>query len=734
MKRLAALFKSRPHPGARTPTILQMDAVECGAASLGMVLAHHGLWAPLPELREACGVSRDGSRASNIVKAARAYGLEAQGFRCEPEHLRQFTLPAIIFVNLNHFVVLDALTDHAVYLNDPSAGRRVLTWAELDAIFSGVVLTLKPGPDFRRGGRPPDLASDFAARLEGLKTPGLLALLAGLALILPGLIAPAANQIFIDYYLIDRQAHWVPALLAVIVVTALIQAGLTGLKEQVLLRLRARVAISAASQMIWRMVRLPMSFFAQRHAGALAGRMDLARRLGEHVGEQLPELVLAAVSCVFFLLVMLAYSPLLTLLTVACSGVMAVAFARGQHRLEEGGRRIALTGVKLYGRAMQGISMIESLKANGSDGAFFAQWAGYLANLVRERQAVGQVQARLAALPDSLMLLNRALALAVSAWLVARGQMSPGMLAAFQALIGAFAAPMAVVAAQAGALKQARGVLDQFDDVGRTPLAPEFTTEAEDPRAPKAQASGTGRVHKLSGAVKLRGVSFGYSRLDAPLISGFDLDIAPGSRVALVGASGSGKSTVGKIACGLFEAWEGEVLFDDQPLRSAPRSILRNSVAVVDQEIVLFEGSVRDNIALWDETMPEDRIARAARDAMIHDDIVARVGGYFSPVEEGGRNWSGGQRQRLEIARALVAEPSFLVLDEATSALDPVVEQTLIENIRRRGCTCLIIAHRLSTIRDCDEILVLDQGKVVERGRHEDLMRLDGAYRRLVEA
>lgn len=724
--------KGSPKPRRmRTPTIFQMDAVECGAASLAMVLAAHGRWVPLPELREACGVSRDGSLASNIVRAARRYGLEAKGFRCEPEHLTNFAMPAIAFINLNHFVVLEGFERGRFWLNDPAAGRRALSREEFSAVFSGILLTVKPGPDFRREGRRPGLWRDLSGLLDGLRLSLMLSLLAGLALILPGLVVPAATQIFIDHYLIDQQEHWMPALLAVLVVTGGVQAVLSWLKEEVLLRLRARIAVVGAVQMVWRMVRLPTRFFTQRHAGTLAGRIELARQLGVHAGAQLPDIVLSVASCLFFLAVMLAYSPLLTLVTVVCTGATLAIFALFRLRLEEAGRKVSMTGIRLYGRTMQGIGMIESLKASGADGAFFTQWSGYLANMVRERQTLGRIQAVLGALPESLMLLNQAIVLILSAWLVARGQMSVGMLAAFQALIGAFAQPLNTLVEQAAAIKQARGTLDQFDDVATAPMAWEFESGTD---ISVTEASATGRVSKLAGAVAVRGIAFGYNPLQPPLVQGFELDLPPGARVALVGASGSGKSTIGRLVCGLFDPWEGEILLDGQPIKRISRTVLRDSVAFVDQDIVLFEGSVRDNITLWDETMPESRVVQAARDAMIHDDIVARAGGYGAAVEEGGRNWSGGQRQRLEIARALVAEPSVLVLDEATSALDPIVEKALMDNVRRRGCTCLIIAHRLSTIRDCDEIVVMDKGKVVERGLHEALMLNDGPYRRLVES
>ncbi|WP_029002667.1 NHLP family bacteriocin export ABC transporter peptidase/permease/ATPase subunit [Azorhizobium doebereinerae] len=731
MSAAAAAGGEAGHGVRHTPSIFQMEAVECGAAALAMVLAHHGRWVPLPELREACGVSRDGSRASNLVRAARAYGLTAQGFRCEPQHLAEAAMPCIVFINMNHYAVLEGIRGRKVYLNDPAVGRRVLTTAEFDAVFSGIVLTFAPGPDFRRAGERPSTWRDLSALVEGARAPFALALLAGLGLILPGLVVPAATQVFVDYYLVEGQADWMLPLLGVLLATALIQWGLTALQNMLLVHLQARIAILAAGRMIWRMLRLPIRFFGQRHAGTMAGRVDLARQLGAHAAEQTVKAGLAAVSCVFFALVMLVYSPILAGITLAVTAILMAVFARVQGRLEERARKVGMTGIKVHGRAIQGIAMVETLKASGTDDAFFGQWAGYLALLVRERQAAGRIEALLGALPDSLMLANRGLVLAVSAWLVMEGRLSVGELAAFQTLINAFAAPLSSLVLQVTALKQVRGTLDQLADVATTPMAWEFD---DGPAAAPAPASATGRVRKLSGRSAVETLAFAYNPQGEAVVKGFDLDLMPGARVALVGASGSGKSTIGRLVAGLFDPLGGEVRLDGQPIRAVPREVLRNSLAVVDQDILLFDGTVRDNITLWDDSMPESRIVRACKDAMIHDDIVARVGGYGGRVEEGGRNWSGGQRQRLEIARALVAEPSLLVLDEATSALDPAVEKALMDNIRRRGCTCLIIAHRLSTIRDCDEIIVMQDGRVIERGRHEVLMASAGPYRRLVES
>ncbi|TWB64405.1 NHLP family bacteriocin export ABC transporter peptidase/permease/ATPase subunit [Nitrospirillum viridazoti] len=718
---------ARPRP---VPTVFQMEAAECGAACLAMVLAHHGKWVPLPELREACGVSRDGSRASNIVRAARAYGLEAKGFRCEPHHLADIAMPCIVFVDLSHYAVLEGMAGGRVQLNDPAAGRRILTAAEFDALFSGIVLTFQTGADFRRSGAGPSTWRDIAALVAGTHGPLALAVLAGVALILPGLVVPAVTQVFVDYYLVQGQADWGMPLLGVLLATAVVQWGLTGLQNSLLVRLHTRIAILAAGRMVWRMLRLPVRFFGQRHAGALAGRVDLARPLGMQAAEQPVKAALALASSVFFTLAMLLYSPILTLVTLLAAAIPIAALALTQRRLEERVRKAGMAAIKVHGRAVQGIGMVETLKASGTDDVFFGQWAGLLAALVRDRQAAGRIEALLGAVPDGVMLLNRGLVLALSAGFVIAGSMTVGELAAFQTLITAFAAALSTLMRQITSLKQVRSPLDQLADVATTPLAWEFADDRPDASAAPAIRDGA----KLSGALAVRDLTFGYTPQGEAVVKGVDLDIAPGARVALVGASGSGKSTVGRLVAGLFDPLGGDILLDGHPLRAVPRDRLRASLAMVDQDILLFEGTVRDNLTLWDETVPEARIIRAAKDAMIHDDIVARVGGYGGRVEEAGRNWSGGQRQRLEIARALVMEPSLLILDEATSALDPTIEQALMDNVRRRGCACLIIAHRLSAIRDCDEIIVLKDGRVLERGGHEALMAAGGAYRQLVES
>ncbi|WP_419899580.1 NHLP family bacteriocin export ABC transporter peptidase/permease/ATPase subunit [Roseomonas sp. USHLN139] len=708
----------------RSPTILQLEAVECGAACLAMVLATHGRWVPLAELRLACGVSRDGSRAGNVVRAARRYGLEARGFRHELAALKAVPKPAIVFVNLNHFMVLEGFSKGRVFLNDPAGGRRIMTEAEFDAIYSGVVLTFVPGTEFRREGAPPGIAGRLWAQLAGARDAMAYVALAALGLVLAAILLPAFSRIFIDQYLLEGQGDWLEWLVAAFVGLALLQAGLAWLKGLVVRRLATRVTLATSARFVWRMLRLPIPFFTQRYAGSIGSRAELTTALGQHAARDLAVLLAEGLGVLVFLAAMLLTSPpLAAVAALAAAGNLAL-FLLARRRIEAREQKAALDQVKLGARTMLGLQLIESLKATGTDGPFFTAWAGQHALVASQQQETGRLSAGFVTLPDFLAQLGAALVLLLGGWLVMRGQITLGTLVAFQLLQAGMAVPLRLLMLSAVQLQSARGVVDQLEDVLLQPEAPEFADDHEL----------DGRRQRLSGALSLSGVSFGYALLEPPLIEAFSLELVPGARVALVGPSGSGKSTVGRLVTGLFQPWSGEIRLDGLPPAALPRRLLRDSLAVVDQDIVLFEGSLRDNIALWDDTMPEAAITAAARDAMIHDTIMARPGGYDGAVEEGGRNFSGGQRQRLEIARALVASPSLLVLDEATSALDPVTEKRIMDNLRRRGCACLIIAHRLSTIRDCDEIIVMHRGKVLERGTHETLLAAGGAYARLIEA
>ncbi|HSF39446.1 MAG TPA: NHLP family bacteriocin export ABC transporter peptidase/permease/ATPase subunit [Thermoanaerobaculia bacterium] len=716
-------------PGAvRSPTVLQMEAVECGAAALGIVLAHYGRWVPLEELRIACGVSRDGSKASNIVKAARQYGLEAKGFKREPQALRTTRPPTILHWNFNHFVVLDGFGKKGrVHLNDPASGPRTVTEEELDQAFTGVVLTFQPGPEFEKGGEPPRLIPALRQRLAGSRAGLLFVLLAGLALVVPGLVIPVFSKVFVDGVLLEGRRDWLPPLLLAMGIAALLTGVLTWLQQTYLLRLETRMAVGASSRFLWHVLRLPTEFFSQRFAGDISSRVAINDRVAQLLSRDLATNALGALMIVFFAAVLFQYDAVLTLVGIAVVSLNVVALRYVSRKRVDGNRRLVQDQGKLLGTAIGGLQTIETLKATGGESDLFTRWAGYQAKVVNGRQDLERYTQMLDTVPPLLSAVNTALILGIGGLRVMNGELTLGGLVAFQLLMAAFIAPVNRLVSLGGRLQMVEGDMNRLDDVLRYRLDPGAGAAAGEPPP-------EGEPVKLAGRLELRGVSFGYSRLDPPLIEGFELTLKPGSRVALVGGSGSGKSTLARLVTGLYRPWSGEVLFDGRPRSGIPPGVLTNSLATVDQSVFLFEGTVRENLTLWDDTIPLPEIVAAAKDARIHEEIAARPGGYDSPVEEGGANWSGGQRQRLEIARALVGRPTLLVLDEATSALDSTTESEIDQSLRRRGCTCLIIAHRLSTIRDADEIIVLDRGKVVQRGTHDELKGLDGPYARLISA
>lgn len=710
-----------------TPTVLQMEAVECGAAALAIVLAHYGRLVPLEELRVASGVSRDGSKASNMLKAAAQYGLEAHGYSKEIDEVRSVPLPFIVFWNFNHFLVVEGFGKRIVYLNDPVSGPRWVHDEEFDQSFTGVVLTFAPQPHFQKGGRKRSLLHTLRPRLSGCKTALAYVVLAGLALVIPGLVLPTFSRVFVDDFLVGGKTHWVIPLLLGMGVTLLLQAGLTALQQNHLMRLQAKLAISTSSRFLWHVLHLPVEFFTQRYGGEIGSRVALNDWVAHLLSGELANTLIDLVVVVFFAILLMHYDVGLTLIGIAVALINVIALRYFSRARVDASRRLQQDEGKLMGTSMNGLQMIETLKATGREGDFLLRWLGCQSKVVNTQQKLAVYDRYLGAVPDVLSACNMTLILALGGLKVMEGSWTIGTVVAFQSLMASFNGPFHSIVNLGATLQTAEGAMNRLEDVLRYPTDPQL--DAGPPNlAPAISAV------KLNGHLELRNVTFGYSRLDPPLIDDFNLTLKPGQRVALVGGSGSGKSTVAKLVCGLYAPWSGEILFDGQPRRCYPGYVLADSLGFVDQDIFLFENTVSENLGLWDETIPESQIVQAAKDACIHEEIAARPGGYDSLVTEGGGNFSGGQRQRLEIARALVGNPSLLVLDEATSALDPLTESQIDDNLRHRGCTCLIVAHRLSTIRDCDEIVVLERGRVVQRGTHEQLKAAEGPYAQLTKS
>ncbi len=707
-----------------------MEAVECGAASLGIVLAYFGRVVPLSELREECGISRDGSNALNVVKAARRYGLKAKGLSTEIEDVQKLRGPFVVFWNFNHFLVVEGFRNGRVHLNDPASGRRTVSLSEFDEAFTGVVLYMEPGPEFERKGKRPSTVRALAGRLRGMARDLAFCVAAGLLLVVPGLAVPMITQVFVDEILIEDRSDWLRPLLLGLGFLAVLQTALGLLELSYLRELRTKLAVKLSGSFLWHVLRLPVGFFAQRFAGEISDRLRLNHTIAESLSGELATAVIQCAMLVFFAALMASYDVPLTAIGVLFAVANIVALRAISRSRVDANLRLQQEQGKVAGVSIAGLQSMETLKGSALESAFFARWSGYYAKATAARQELGVTNQTLGLLPLFLSSLTTLLVLVVGGWRVMNGAMTIGMLVAFQSLMLTFQRPVATLVRLIGLLQTLQGDVTRVDDVLLHPLDGRFAGGNGRPETAEPPLSG-----RLSGRVELVDVTFGYSRIAPPLLEKLRLALEPGRRIAIVGSSGSGKSTVAKLVAGLYRPWEGEILLDGRPRDSHPRGLVASSLALVDQDILFFAGSVRDNLTLWDDGIPQARLEAACRHAEIHDVVLSLPGGYDAELLEGAVNLSGGQRQRLEIARALVNDPSILVLDEATSALDAETEFRIDRNLRERGCSVLVVAHRLSTIRDSDEIIVLSRGKVVERGRHEDLWRNpDGEYRRLIRS
>lgn len=707
----------------KTPTVLQMEAVECGAAALGIILGYYGKIVPLTELRRECGVSRDGSKASNIVKAAKKYGLKANGLQKDINELQDLPSPYIVFWNLNHFLVVEGWSKDKVYLNDPNTGRKTISFDEFDESYTGIVLQMTPSPNFVKGGSKPNLISSLWQRLKKTTNVLLYCLVAGFLLAIIGVIVPLFSQIFIDTIVKKGYRDLLTPLVLVMIGVVLVQGSLTFLRLRYLRRMRIKLAVSMSSHFLWHLLRLPVSFYAQRYAGEISNRSKLNDQVADVLSGQLATTVIDAVMIILYAVFMFLYDKLLTVIVIAFAILNVVTLQLVSRKRVDANQKLIQDYGKAAGVSISALSSIETLKASGLESDVFARWSGNYAKATNSQQELGLINQIFAVMPVFLSALSSLLLLIIGSLRIIDGYLTVGELVAFQGLMLSFQAPVKNLLSFGSTLQELEGNLIRLDDVLQNPIHSEnHQPELED----------SSIAPKLQGYVELRYITFGFSSLEPPLIENFNLAIEPGQRVALVGGSGCGKSTIAKIISGLYHPWSGEVLFDGKPKQEIPQQVFTNSVAMVEQDILLFRGTIRDNLTLWDKTIPDKNMLKACQDAAIEDVVLSMPGGLDTELIEGAANLSGGQKQRLEIARALVNNPSVLIMDEATSALDAQTEKIIDENLRLRGCTCIIVAHRLSTIRDCDEIIVLEGGKVVQRGTHQEMFQQDGAYSQLI--
>lgn len=723
VKETKKLKKPVTHGAADVPVIMQMEALECGAASLAMVLAYYGKWLPLEQVRFDCGVSRDGSNARNILKAARSYGLAAKGYRYEPNDLRRDgKFPCIIHWNFNHFVVLDGFRGNKAILNDPAKGKYAVSLKTFDDSFTGICLLFEPTEDFTPGGKPPSVLAYAKKRLKGAGSAVAFAAITALITAITGVISPAFSRVFVDRLLTGKNPEWFIPFIIGLSLLGILQLVVGWINAVYSLKINGKLAMVGSTTFMWKVLRMPMEFFSQRMAGDIQGRQSSNASIAGSLVNTFAPLVLNAVMMVFYLVVMIRYSLLLTVIGIL-SVLINLVFSNIISK-----KRINITRVqmrdsgKLAGATVAGIEMIETIKASGAENGFFEKWAGYQASANTQQVKFQKLNQLLGQLPALVSSVCNTAVLMVGVYLAMQGRFTVGMIMAFQGFLGSFISPATSLISAGQSLQEMRTEMERIEDVMRYP-----TDVPED-----APVSDNCEYDKLSGNIEMKNVTFGYSRLAEPLIENFNLSLKTGSRVAFVGPSGCGKSTLSKLISGLYKPWSGEILFDGKKISEIDRSVFTGSLAVVDQDIILFEDTIANNIKMWDNSIEDFEMIMAARDAQLHEDIMQREGGYQYKMTEGGKDFSGGQRQRMEIARVLAQDPTIIILDEATSALDAKTEYNVVNSIKDRGITCIVVAHRLSTIRDCDEIIVMDNGRVAERGTHDELMKNGGMYAELV--
>jgi len=708
----------------KTPVVMQLENLECGAACLSMVLAYYGKWVPLEQVRMDCGVSRDGSNAKNILMAARNYGLTAKAYHLEIEELKaDATFPCIIHWNFNHFIVLKGFRGNYAYINDPARGEMKIPMQVFDEAYTGVCMIFQPGENFVPSGKKVTAFQYVKEKSKGLGPIMAFMVLTTCISSLISIIMPGFNRVFYDRLLSGKDLQWANGFLCFFAAFSALQVLVNWLSTISSLKINGKMAAVGTSSFMWKVLRLPMSFFSQRMVGDVLSRQNAHADISNTLASTLAPLGIRAVMMVFYFIVMIRYSVTLTVVSLLAT-LINFFFSMYLSKRRVNFTRISVRDAgKLNATTMAGIESIETIKSAGAEDGFFTKWAGYQASSNNAQIQYKKESAILGLLPSIISTINSALVLAVGIYLTMQGQFTLGMITAFQGYLSGFLSPAQMLISAGQTLQEMRVQVERVDDVMQYPVDVVFE---------QACRIKPENYKKLSGNIEISHVSFGYSRLAEPLIKDFSLSVKAGSKIALVGASGCGKSTISKLLCGMEQPWSGEITFDGKKMTEIDRAVFTGSVAVVDQDIILFEDTIHNNLKMWDNTLENFEMILAARDAQIHTDIMQRKGGYNHQLAEGGKDFSGGQKQRMEIARVLAQDPTICILDEATSALDAKTEYDVVEGIRKRGITCIIIAHRLSTIRDCDEILVLNQGVVVERGTHDELMKLDGYYKQLI--
>ncbi len=693
---------------------------------MAIILGYYGKYVTLEELRGACGVTRDGVNALSILSAAETYGLKGDGYRLELEELYDMPLPLIAYWNFEHFVVIEGFSRDAVYINDPASGPAKISYEALDRAFTGLVLTFEPTEKFTKTKNPDSFIKGLINRVKQEKLAFLFAFFVGICLVVPKLVLPAFAQIFIDNVFVNGFFSWKKGFMYSMAIISIIAISLEFLQRFILGRMFIQLSINYSSHFLYHILRLPIGFYAQRFSGEIANRMEINNTVAYTIFQQLATVLIDAIVIIFFGIVMFYYDPVIAsvgiLMTILNFSIMRYLY---QSRSDAYASYQQALG-KSLGYSIGALSNIETIKASSSEYKLFNRWSGYYTKTLNAQQNIFKRDLIAILIPSFLEVLTTIAILGLGSYRVIIGSLTIGMLISLRILMTNFMTPLTRLVNFSQSMQLLQVDIARLDDVLKNPIDAELVKE-------EANKEPAIFDYQLQGNIELKDLSFGFNPLADPILSEISFKLSSGQSLGIVGSTGSGKSTLAKLLAGLYEPWQGNVLFDGKPRQALPRTLITNSLATVEQEPFVFIGSVKENITCFELVPDQLAMIKAAQAACIHDEIMLRKGGYELMLQSEGKNLSGGELQRLEIARALIKSPSILILDEATSSLDTETEQKVMNNIRRLGCTTIMIAHRLRTVRQCDEIIVLDKGKIVQRGNHEKLSGVPGHYRELLE-